>query len=125
MRIISSKNLQVGESALTGESLPVQKQNIPLNEDVILAERVNMLYASSLVTYGQGIGVVVATGDSTEMGNISKAIASADSQETPLTKKIAKFSNLLLYIILTLAAGTFIVGILHGQKYSEPAGFYY
>ncbi|MBF0297898.1 MAG: cation-transporting P-type ATPase [Oligoflexia bacterium] len=116
LRLISAKNLQVNESALTGESLPVQKQNVILDEDVLLADRTNMLYASSLVTYGQGTGVVIATGDKTEMGKISKSIATAESHDTPLTKKIAKFSNLLLYIIIAFALITFIVGIIHGQN---------
>ncbi|MBF0362342.1 MAG: cation-transporting P-type ATPase [Oligoflexia bacterium] len=116
LRIVSSKNLQVNESALTGESLPVEKQNNILEEDTLLADRTNMLYASSLVTYGQGTGIVVATGDKTEMGKIGRALATAESQETPLTKKIAKFSNLLLYIIIAFAVLTFIVGILHGQN---------
>jgi Ca2+-transporting ATPase len=119
MRLVSVKELRVDESALTGESLPSQKTDGLLAEETPLADRRNMAYASTLVLYGQATGIVVATGGSTEIGKISDLIASAHSLETPLTKKIAKFSTLLLYIILVLAAATFAVGMWRGGKLIE------
>ena len=114
LRLIQGRELQVDESVLTGESLPARKKTGTLAQDTVLADRLNMAYASTLVTYGQGTGVVVATGNRTEVGRISELIAATDVLETPLTRKIARFSHLLLYIILGLAGLTFVVGLLRG-----------
>ena len=119
LRLLQSKNLQIDESALTGESVPVEKRSGELAQDVELADRTNMAYSSTLVTYGKGIGVVTATGDNTEMGRISELIASAEVLATPLTRKIARFSHVLLYAILVLAALTFAVGLWHGGSAVE------
>jgi len=119
LRLLSTRELQIDESTLTGESVPVQKQSGVLPRDTLLADRLNMAYSSTLVTYGIASGAVVATGDRTEIGRINELIASADILETPLTKKIARFSGLLLYVILGLAAITFLVGILRGESWLE------
>jgi Ca2+-transporting ATPase len=119
LRLLRTKELQVDESALTGESVPVQKQSDPLAVDILLADRTNMAYSSTLVTYGIAAGVVVATGNGTEIGRINELIASADILATPLTKKIASFSRLLLYVILGLAAVTFLVGVMRGEKWID------
>jgi cation-transporting P-type ATPase F len=97
----------------------VNKQVDAMAADVSLAERRNLAYTSTLVTYGQARGVVFATGASTEVGHISKLISTADVLETPLTRKIAKFSRLLLVVILGLAGVTFLVGWLRGQPAFE------
>jgi len=117
LRLLHSRSLQIDESALTGESLPVEKQSAVLAHDITLAERVNMAYSSTLVTYGTAVGVVTETGDATEIGLISELIASAEVLATPLTRKIARFSHLLLYAILSLAAVTFLVGLYHGDSW--------
>ncbi|MFZ6029462.1 MAG: cation-transporting P-type ATPase [Chloroflexota bacterium] len=116
LRLIASRDLQVTEAALTGESLPVEKDAAALiPPDVVLAERRNMAYASTLATYGTATGIVVATGDGSEIGRISQLIANAATLETPLTRKIAQFSRVLLVAILILAAITFGIGVLRGQ----------
>ncbi len=115
MRLIRIRDLQMDESALTGESVPVKKELGVLESDTVLADRTNMAYASTLVTYGQGIAVVVATGNKTEMGRISELISATEQLQTPLTKKIAHFSHILLYVILGLAAITVGVGMWQGQ----------
>jgi cation-transporting P-type ATPase F len=119
LRLLATRELQIDESTLTGESVPVQKQSGVLPHDTLLADRLNMAYSSTLVTYGIATGAVVATGNSTEIGRINELIASADILETPLTKKIARFSGLLLYVILGLAAITFLVGILRGESWLD------
>ena len=120
LRLVVSRDLQVTEAALTGESLPVEKDaSLLASHDAILAERRNMVYASTLVTYGAATGVVVATGDGTEVGRISQLIASAVELETPLTSKIGQFSRVLLIVILVLSALTFGVGLLRGQALVE------
>jgi len=116
MRILKVRELQVNESALTGESVPVEKRPDKLAEGTVLADRNNMLYTSGLVTYGQGRAVVVMTGDATEVGKISELISTADDLATPLTKKITHFSHFLLYVILGMAALTFLVGVIRGQS---------
>ncbi len=115
VRLLRCRDLQIDESALTGESVPVQKHASELPLETVLADRVDMAYASTLVTYGRGRGLVVATGDLTEVGRISGLLASAQDISTPLTRKIARFSGLLLYIILALGAVTFVVGLLRGE----------
>ena len=116
LRLVASRDLQITEAALTGESLPVEKDAaLLIPHDAMLAERRNMTYASTLVTYGTGTGVVVDIGDASEIGRISQLISSAAELETPLTLKIGQFSRWLLVVILALSALTFGIGVLRGQ----------
>lgn len=118
LRLFQCRDLQVDESALTGESVPVSKNVSPTAADN-LAARHNIAFTATLVTYGQARGVVFATGVRTEVGHISKLISTADSLETPLTRKIARFSRWLLFVIIGLATFTFLVGWLRGQPAVE------
>ena len=116
LRLISSRDLQITEAALTGESIPVEKDaTLLIPPEVVLAERRNMAYASTLVTYGAATGIVVATGDDSEIGRISQLITSATELETPLTRKIGQFSHVLLVAILVLSALSFGIGVLRGE----------
>ncbi|BAZ90278.1 cation-transporting P-type ATPase [Cylindrospermopsis raciborskii] len=117
LRLLRVRNLQVDESALTGESVPVEKSIQIIPAEKPLAERQNMAYAGSFVTLGQGEGIVVATGNRTEVGEISRSMESRVSLSTPLTRKFEKFSHTLLYAILTLATFTFVVGLGHGKSW--------
>ncbi|MEB3360339.1 MAG: cation-transporting P-type ATPase [Synechococcales bacterium] len=119
LRLLRVRNLQVDESALTGESVPVEKSVQVLPVDTPLAERRNMAYAGSFVTFGQGQGIVVATANATEMGQISRSMENRVSLSTPLTRKFEKFSRTLLYVILTLAAFTFVVGLGRGGSWID------
>lgn len=116
LRLFKTRDLQIDESALTGESVSSQKGAALLDKETVLADRANMAYAGTLVTYGQGQGVVIATGDKTETGKIAHLINEATAIETPLTQKITAFSKILLWVILALAAVTFAVGLLRGQE---------
>ncbi len=119
LRLVKARNLQVNESALTGESIAIEKNTQPLNLDVPLAERINMAYAGSFVTFGTGKGIVVAIGDATETGRISQLMEQGTSLKTPLTRKFDKFSRTLLYIILGIAALMFAVGLGYGYSWTE------
>jgi Ca2+-transporting ATPase len=120
LRLIYSRDLQVAESALTGESTAVNKMaDAKLAADTVLADRSNMAYASTLVTYGQARGIVTSTGDQTEIGRISQMISSAASLETPLTRKMSAFSKKLLIIILALAALVIAIGLLRKESLDE------
>ncbi|MEJ2097691.1 MAG: HAD-IC family P-type ATPase, partial [Deltaproteobacteria bacterium] len=119
LRLIQTRELQINESALTGESVPVQKEEGVLEADMAIGDRRNMAYSSTLVTYGSGRGIVVATGDNTEIGRINQLIATTDVLETPLTRKIHHFSGILLYAILAMAALTFVIGFVRGQNLVE------
>ena len=77
LRLVSIRDLRVDKSALTGESVPVEKNTSSLPADTVLGDRANLGFATTVVTYGEGTGVVVATGDHTEVGKISQSINSA------------------------------------------------
>jgi cation-transporting P-type ATPase F len=116
VRLVSARDMRVDEAALTGESVAVEKNAEPVPADVVLGDRTCMGFSSTVVTYGQGKGVVVATGDHTEVGKIQQAVAGAQDLETPLTKKIKEFSHLLLWVILSLAAFVFVYDLIQGRE---------
>jgi len=116
MRLVHIKGLQVDESALTGESVPVHKALEPVASDTMLGDRRNMAYTGALVTAGYGEGIVCVTGDHTQTGHIATLISEAVDLATPLTRKIAQFSRLLVWAILALAAATFAIGAARGES---------
>ena len=119
IRLIEARELQIDESGLTGESVPVEKALQPLEAETPLAEHTNMAYTGSLVTSGQGRGVVVGIGEMTETGHLAQLMQQSTGLETPLTRKIDKFGKTLLYVILGLAALTFAAGIAQGFSWIE------
>lgn len=116
LRLLQCRELQIDESALTGESVPAEKNSVLLNASTLLADRNNMAFSSTLVTYGSGLGIVVATGDNTEIGLINRLISHATDLDTPLTKKMSQFSHLLLWLIVDFAVLTFAVGVWRGES---------
>ncbi|MGZ4999900.1 MAG: cation-transporting P-type ATPase [Methylomonas sp.] len=116
LRLLQARELRIDESALTGESLPAEKQLDALSESTVLADRSNMAFSSTLVSYGTALGVVVETGDRTEIGLINRMIASATDLETPLTQKISQFSQILMWVIIGCAVLTFAVGVWRGES---------
>jgi cation-transporting ATPase F len=119
LRLASANECRVDESALTGESVPVDKSQTLLDDATTLADRTNMAYSSTLVTAGNATGVVVATGVETEIGRIHELVGSAAGVATPLTRKLARFSVWLTAIILGLSALIFILGLIRGTDIAE------
>jgi len=119
LRLVAARELRVDEAALTGESHPTGKDPTVLPAATMLAERANLAFASTLVTRGTGVGLVIATGDATEVGRINRLIAEADDLATPLVRKIAAFSRLLLWIILAISGLTFAAGLARGYAAIE------
>lgn len=117
LRIIESANLKSQESSLTGESVPVEKnQEVIKDEKVGIGDRVNMLFSSSLITYGRGKGIVVETGMNTEVGKIAGIINDTVKSETPLQTKLNKLGKTLGIVALVICAVIFGIGLLYGKE---------
>ena len=117
LRIIEAVNLKSQESSLTGESVPVEKITEKIeDEETSLGDRLNMLFSSSLVTYGRGKGIVVETGMTTEVGKIAGMINQADEQTTPLQDKLNKLGKTLGIAALLICVFIFIVGLIQGKE---------
>jgi len=113
VRLIETINMQTNEASLTGESTPIEKIVEPI-KDVPVADRKNMAFMGTLVTYGRGKGIVVATGMSTEFGKIAKLVQQRE-EPTPLQIKLSRFSKQLGIIIVAIAAVLFAIGIFRQQ----------
>ncbi|MGB1225572.1 MAG: HAD-IC family P-type ATPase, partial [Mycobacterium sp.] len=119
VRLLRQTELRVDESALTGESSSVAKNELALPEVTPVADRRNMAHSGTLVTAGSGAGIVVAIGAETEIGEIHRLVGAATTLATPLTEKLARFSKILTVGILALAALTFAIGLLRRQDAAD------
>ena len=120
LRLLQVKELRVDESALTGESLPVDKDGAAVAADAPLGDRRGMAYAGTLVSYGQATGLVVATGAATEIGRIDTLLADVASGTTPLLRQIDRLGRVLAAAIVAVCALTFAFGVLlRGQAASD------
>lgn len=117
LRLISTASLKIEEATLTGESVPTEKNaDTVLPQDTPLAERINMAYSGTNITYGRGTGVVCRTGMDTEIGKIAGALSEAKESETPLQKRMNSLSKILSIAVLAVAAIVFGVGMLSGRQ---------
>ncbi len=112
LRLFHVKNLQIQESVLTGESVAVEKGIEPVKLDSALGDRYCMAYSGTLVTSGQGMGVVVETGVGTEIGRISSLVAGVEKLTTPLLRQMSQFGNWLTVAIIGISIATFAFGVL-------------
>ncbi len=114
LRLLVVKDLQAVEAALTGESLPVEKDSVPVAADESPGDRRSMAYSSTLVTYGTATGVVVGTCRHTELGRVSDLLQSTTRMETPLTRTLARFGHSLTLVILVVTGLLFAVAFARG-----------
>lgn len=120
LRLIEANSLQIDESALTGESLPVDKQTEPLEkEDLVVGDRVNLGYMSSIVSGGRGEGVVIGTGMNTEVGAIAGHLNEDNREKTPLQKRLDQMGKYLTFLALGVSAVLFVIGWLQGRDLLE------
>jgi Ca2+-transporting ATPase len=117
LRLLDCSSLKAEESALTGESVPVEKNAALITDaEVGIGDRLNMVHMGTAVTYGRATGVVVETGMNTEMGAIAHQLASSEKESTPLQQKLNKLSNVLSFAVIGIAGVIFDVGMLSGRE---------
>ncbi|HEX8137044.1 MAG TPA: cation-transporting P-type ATPase [Pyrinomonadaceae bacterium] len=116
-RIVEAYNLQVEESALTGESAPLAKGPGPVSQDAPLAERTSMLYVGTAVTMGHAVAIVTATGMRTELGKIGRLVATSVKEASPLERRLAELGRRLVYLVLLIAVVVILTGYLRGDDF--------
>ncbi|MDG6773437.1 cation-transporting P-type ATPase [Thiomicrorhabdus sp. ZW0627] len=119
LRLLQSHGLQIQEAILTGESLPVEKQTLPVNADAPLGDRSCLAFSGTTITYGQGKGVVIGTGASTEIGRISGLLSEVETLTTPLVEQMNVFAKWLTFVILSVAVLILIFGIVVQEQSFE------
>ncbi|PLS06495.1 calcium-translocating P-type ATPase, SERCA-type [Neobacillus cucumis] len=120
VRVIESKSLEIEESALTGESVPVAKHIDPLsNPNPGIGDMENIAFMGTMITRGSGLGVVIATGMKTAMGQIADLLQNAETQDTPLQRRLEQLGKILITVALLLTVLVVIVGVLQGHELYE------
>jgi Ca2+-transporting ATPase len=119
VRIIEVNNLRIDEAILTGESLAITKQTEPLQESTVIAERTNMAHAGTLIIDGFGVGIVISTGNNTELGKIAALVAKTQRSKTPLQKGVARLAWFITGILSVIIIGIFMLGISNGVPVFE------
>lgn len=120
IRIISSINLKIQESAMTGESVPVEKKSESIEGDnVPLGDRINMAFSSGIITYGHGTGIVTNIGMETEVGKIAGMIQNASSNETPMSRRLEQLGKILGIGSIAICALIFVIGLLYGNSWID------
>ncbi len=118
LRLFQTRDLRIDEAVLTGESVPVDKDIRTVDKTASLGDRVGMAFSGTLVTYGQAMGVVTATGERTEIGRISAMLQGVEELTTPLLRKISTFGRVLSAVVIALAFFTFLIGYVVHDTYT-------
>ena len=115
MRLTEAAGLRVNESALTGESVPVDKAVAPVSTEAPLGDRANMVFQGTTITAGRGLGLIVATGMRTELGHIASLLVEHDRPKTPLQRRLQSLGRQLAVLVALICALVFITGLLRGE----------
>lgn len=115
LRLIEAVNLKIQEAALTGESVPVEKDTDAIPGEVPIGDRTNMAFGSTSVTYGHGRGIVIAIGESTEVGKIASMIQSVEEVKTPMQQRLDQLGKFLAIAALAICAIICVVGVIYGN----------
>jgi Ca2+-transporting ATPase len=116
IRLLETDELKLDESSLTGESVAIRKDSINLSEKTVLADRKNMIYASTIITSGKGKGVVVATANNTEIGKIAKKVITTEDKNSTINTRIVKLGKIILYAVAIICFFVFMLGIWRQQE---------
>lgn len=119
LRLFEAVNLKIQEAALTGESVPVEKQTEAIANNASIGDKSNMAFSSCNVTYGRGRGIVVATGSQTEVGKIASMIQTVENTQTPMQKRLDQLGKMLAIAALIICTLIFIMGWLYGNNILE------
>lgn len=119
LRLLHCNQLYIDESLLTGESVAIEKNNTPVEENTPLADRTNMAFAGSTVASGRAVGIVVQTGNHTEVGNIAHAISITDSLKPPLVIRLEKFAKHVSWVVMGAIVILWFIGITKGIPHHE------
>lgn len=119
LRLVRVRNLQIDEAPLTGESMPVTKIIEELPADVALGDRQNLAFAGTLAVSGTAVGLVVATGDNTQIGRIAGMLQDVEGVDTPLIRRLASFSKVITVVILLFCVFVFFAGVVTGQEATD------
>jgi Ca2+-transporting ATPase len=119
-RLVEIANLQAEEAALTGESMPSEKQTKPLaDEDLAVGDRKNMVWSGTAITYGRGKGIVIATGMNTEFGKIARMLSSVEISRTPLQENLDRVGRTLGYVAIVIVLAIVGLGLARGEKFTS------
>ena len=118
-RLIEAYNLKVDESALTGESVPVEKTTDPINQDVVIGDQTNMVFSSTVVTYGRGEAIVTSTGMNNEVGKIAGMLNASEKELTPLQVKLNEIGKTIGLLCIVICVIVFILESLSGISWLE------
>lgn len=115
-RIIEAASLKIEESAMTGESVPVEKHNEPITGEASLGDQKNMVFMSSVVVYGRGTFIATHTGMNTQIGKIAEMIQSTEKEQTPLQKRLTELGKVLSIVAIVLCVLMFVIGVMQGRE---------
>ena len=119
LRLFQMKNLEIDEAPLTGESMPVPKTVDEMEGEIPLGDRRNMAYSGTLTASGTAAGIVIATGDETQIGRIAGMLRDVQGVDTPLIRRLSKFSKVITVVIILFCVFVFLLGVANGESLSE------
>ncbi len=123
IRLLEVFELKVNEASLTGESAAVSKNDEDLSKDAQISDQINMVFAGTSITSGRAVGMVVATGDKTEIGKIAKSVADVEKEATPIQKKLSDIGKILGYVVIGISLVVFVFIVFFAEDFADQMLF--